>query len=101
MAFQMSDGLIPASGSSEAQAVVASSQSNETYNYPNPTPQISASPSGGAIVWVLDNNANGTDNGSGGLGPAILCQQSRQLVVLKLRAIGLTRPGTLRSTPCP
>jgi hypothetical protein len=72
MAFQMSDGLIPASGTSEPQAVVASSQSNETYLYPNPTPQISASPSGGAIVWVLDNNANGTDNGSGALGPAIL-----------------------------
>jgi hypothetical protein len=33
---------------------------------------LSASPSGGAIVWALDNNANGTDNGSAPMGPAIL-----------------------------
>ena len=30
------------------------------------------SPSGGAIVWALDNNANGTDNNNAPLGPAIL-----------------------------
>jgi len=51
---------------------VPSSQSAETYYYPNPTPSISASPSGGAVVWVLDNNATGTDNGAAALGPAIL-----------------------------
>jgi hypothetical protein len=33
---------------------------------------ISAAPSGGAIVWALNNTANGTDNGSTELGPAIL-----------------------------
>jgi hypothetical protein len=73
MAFPLtSSSLLPASGTSEPQAAVPSSQSAETYNYPNPTASISASPSGNAIVWVLDNNANGTDNGSVTLGPAIL-----------------------------
>jgi hypothetical protein len=33
---------------------------------------ISASPSDTAIVWVLDNNRNGTGDGSTALGPAIL-----------------------------
>jgi hypothetical protein len=68
MAFQLSNGLIPQG----MGIAVASSQSVETYAYPDPTPVISASPSGSAIVWVLDNNANGTDNGSSALGPAIL-----------------------------
>ena len=68
MAFQLSNGLVPSS----AQAAIAASQSNESYGYPTPTPTISASPSSGAIVWVLDNNGNGTDNGSGPLSPAIL-----------------------------
>jgi hypothetical protein len=64
MAFQLSSGLIP----QNAQVAIAASQSAETYTYPSPTPMVS----GGAIVWVLNNNANGTDNGSGALGPAIL-----------------------------
>jgi hypothetical protein len=68
MALQLSEGLFQING----QVAVAASQSAETYGYPSPTAMISASPSGGAIVWVLDNNANGTDNGSAGLGPAIL-----------------------------
>ncbi|MGC2462498.1 MAG: fibronectin type III domain-containing protein [Steroidobacteraceae bacterium] len=68
MALQLSNGLIPQSG----QIAIAASESAETYGYPTPTPMISASPSGGTIVWVLDNNANGTDNGSAALGPAIL-----------------------------
>ena len=46
--------------------------SAETYYYPSPTPAISASPAGNGIVWVLDNNANGTDNGSSAKGPAVL-----------------------------
>ncbi len=54
------------------QIVTPSSQSAEHYVHPSPTPSISASPSGNAIVWVLDNNANGTHNTSGALGPAIL-----------------------------
>ena len=72
MAFPLTNGLIPSSGVALPQAAVPSSQSPETYNYPNPTPSISASPSGGAVVWVLDNNATGTDNGAAALGPAIL-----------------------------
>jgi len=72
MAFPLTNGLIPASGVTLPQAAVPSSQSAETYYYPNPTPSISASPSGGAVVWVLDNNATGTDNGAAALGPAIL-----------------------------
>ncbi len=72
MAFQLTNGLIPTSGVTLPQSAVPSSRSAESYNYPNPTPSISASPSGGGIVWVLDNNASGTDNGAGGMGPAIL-----------------------------
>ncbi len=68
MAVQLSGGWFPYNG----QVAVAASQSAETYGYPSPTPMISASPSGGAIVWVLDNNANGTDNDSAAMGPAIL-----------------------------
>jgi PQQ-like domain len=68
MAFQLSNGQIPASG----QSAIPSSESAETYLPFSPTPVISASPSGGAIVWALDNNANGTDNDAGALGPAIL-----------------------------
>ena len=68
MALQLSSGLFPANG----QVAIAASESTDTYPYPTPTPVISASPSGGAIVWALNNNANGTDNGSVALGPAIL-----------------------------
>jgi hypothetical protein len=69
LALQLNaNGLVPFSGS----VAIAASQSVETYNFPNPTPAISASPNGGAIAWVLDNNANGTDTGSTALGPAIL-----------------------------
>ena len=68
LALQLTNGLVPSAGA----VAIAASQSAETYYYPNPTPAISASPAGGAIVWVLDNNANGTDDGSTALGPAIL-----------------------------
>jgi len=68
MAFQLSNGLFPFSG----QVAIAASQSVETYKYPAPTPVISGSPSGSTLLWVLDNNANGTDNNSAALGPAIL-----------------------------
>jgi chitodextrinase len=68
MALQLSNGLIPAN----AQVAIAASQSADIYAYPTPTPVISAAPSSSAIVWALDNNANGTDDGSAALGPAIL-----------------------------
>ena len=69
MALPLSNGLLPANAQ---QIVLPASQSAEHYVHPTPTPSISASPSGGAIVWVLDNNANGTHDTSGPLGPAIL-----------------------------
>jgi hypothetical protein len=68
MAFQLSNGLLPNNGKS----AIATSQSAEIYLPYSPTPVISASPAGGAIVWALDNNANGTDNNNTALGPAIL-----------------------------
>jgi hypothetical protein len=76
MAFQLSNGLIPASGQLGPQGqplAIASSQSAETYGYPAPTAVISASASGsGAMLWALQNWASGTDNGAAALGPAIL-----------------------------
>jgi chitodextrinase len=68
MALQLSNGLFQQSGGT----AIAASRSAETYLHPSPTPMISASPSGGTIVWVLDNNANGSDDGAGAVGPAIL-----------------------------
>jgi hypothetical protein len=68
MSIQLQNGLMPFSGST----VTISSRTSETYGYPPPTPTISASPSGGALAWVLENVANGTNNGSHPLGPTIL-----------------------------
>jgi chitodextrinase len=68
MALQLNGGLLPAN----AGSAIAASQSSEMYGYTPPTPMISYSPSGNAIVWALDNQANGTDNGAYALGPAIL-----------------------------
>jgi hypothetical protein len=70
MAFSLQSGLFTADAQNIA---VASSQSSETYGYPSPTPMISASPAGNAMVWVLDNSGNGTDsNGSQPSAPAVL-----------------------------
>ena len=71
MALQLSGGLLPGNGGT----AIAASQSAESYGYPPPTPTITYSPSGNnAIVWALDNQANGTDTDDGALalGPAIL-----------------------------
>jgi hypothetical protein len=68
MSIQLQNGLMPFSGST----VTISSRTAETYGYPPPTPTISASPSGGALAWALENVANGTNNGSHPLGPTIL-----------------------------
>jgi hypothetical protein len=70
-AFQMTGGLFAGSSGNTGTAI-ASSSTTESYGYPSPSPVISATPSGNAILWVLDNNANGTDNGSAAAGPAIL-----------------------------
>jgi hypothetical protein len=71
MALPLTNGLF---GASAQDIATASSLSAETYNYPGPTPMISASPAGGALVWVLDNSAY-QDSGSNQnvpAGPAIL-----------------------------
>jgi len=70
MALQLSGGLLPVNGGT----AIAASQSAQTYGYTPPTPTISYSPSGHAIVWALDNQANGTDidDGAHAMGPAIL-----------------------------
>jgi len=69
-AYTLSGGLFSESGG----IATPSSLSTETYQYPAPTPVISASPAGNAIIWVLDTSANGTaTNGpQTTLGPAIL-----------------------------
>jgi hypothetical protein len=67
-AVTLTNGLMPSSGG----VVLSSSTTSETYGYPAPTPVISASPSGNALVWALQNWASGTDNGASALGPAIL-----------------------------
>jgi hypothetical protein len=71
-AYTLASGLF-----SESSGIATpSSVSAEVYQYPGPTPAISASPvgNGNAIVWVLDTSANGTasDNAQTTLGPAIL-----------------------------
>jgi hypothetical protein len=70
MAYTLTGGLFNANSG----IATPSSTSAEVYQYPGPTPAISASPAGNAIVWVLDTYANGTaTNGPlATLGPAIL-----------------------------
>ncbi len=52
-ALRLANGLFNAN----AQAVaVPSSLSTEIYDFPSPSPSISGSPAGNALVWVLDNS---------------------------------------------
>jgi PQQ-like domain len=67
IALPLTNGLF--SGSAQGIAD-ASSVSPETYGFPGPTPMISASPSGNAVVWALDTSAH--QSGSNAAGPAIL-----------------------------
>jgi outer membrane protein assembly factor BamB len=71
-AYTLSGGLFNQSGG----VALPSSTSVEVYQYPGPTPSISASPvgNGNGIVWVLDTSANGTasDSAQAPFGPAIL-----------------------------
>src|SRR5580658_10452669 len=67
MAFPLTNGLIPDTTGPYSGALTvaaAASESAENYGYPSPTPAISASPTGNAIVWVLDDSANHTDSGA-------------------------------------
>jgi hypothetical protein len=80
LALPLTSGLFGVSASTLSYTsftvhfTTAGQSTTETYGYPSPTPVISGSPSGNALVWVLDNHANGTgSNGSNGAsGPAIL-----------------------------
>ncbi|HKA16346.1 MAG TPA: pyrrolo-quinoline quinone [Myxococcota bacterium] len=45
---------------------------SEVFGFPGASPVISANGSTGAILWLLDTSDNGTPNGSGSNGPAIL-----------------------------
>lgn len=69
-AYPLTSGLF----SESAGIATPSSLSSQIYQYPAPTPVISASPAGNAIVWVLDTSANGTatTGTQTTLGPAIL-----------------------------
>ena len=69
MAIPLVGGL----AASSAGVAVPAHTSSERYGYPTPTSVISSPASGTtAILWALDNNANGTDNCNASLGPAIL-----------------------------
>jgi hypothetical protein len=69
MALPLRNGLLPADGGNAAPA----SKSSELYPFPSPTPVVSASPRGNAVVWALDNSANGTINAASSTqGTAIL-----------------------------
>ncbi len=70
-ALPLTNGLFSADAE---DTVTYSSASTETYNFPGPTPTISASPAGGGLVWVLDNSAYQDLNATPGVnaGPAIL-----------------------------
>jgi outer membrane protein assembly factor BamB len=64
LALPLANGLVTAN----AQAIaVPSSMSAELYPFPSPTPSISASPTGNALLWVLDNSLyQGNANASKG-----------------------------------
>jgi hypothetical protein len=72
----------------DAQTGIATADtiSNETYGYPGATPSISASPSGGALIWVLDNSGNGTNSAD--------CCVVRPVSPAILRAYDATNLGT-------
>jgi len=71
MALPLTNGLLTASPQGIAGAT---SLSPETYGFPGPTPMISASPAGNAIVWALETSAHldCCNNHSSPAGPAIL-----------------------------
>src|SRR5437867_8510081 len=47
-------------------------QAGDVFGFPGATPAISSNGATNGIVWVLDTSNNGTPNGSGSSGPAIL-----------------------------
>ena len=67
LALPLTNGVFAVDGTN---SIVASSVSADVYRFPGPTPVISASPGGGAVVWVLENGAAATPTQVAG--PAIL-----------------------------
>jgi hypothetical protein len=67
LALPLTNGLF---GYNTSNIATASSTSAESYGFPGPTVSVSAAPGGGALIWALENRANGTDGTS--LGPAVL-----------------------------
>jgi len=47
-------------------------QAGDVFGFPGATPAISSNGAANGIVWVLDTSNNGTPNGPGSGGPAIL-----------------------------
>jgi hypothetical protein len=73
LALTLTDGLF--SFNAQTNTAIAAAASAESYSYPGATPAISASPSGNAILWVLDNSGNGTNSAAccvQGAAPAVL-----------------------------
>jgi len=70
VALPLSAGLVASVPAvAPAQPIAApSSQSTEVYGYPGVSPMISATPTGSAILWTLDNGANANSL----QGPAVL-----------------------------
>jgi hypothetical protein len=71
MALPLTNGMFNATAQ---EIAIPSSMSAEIYNFPAPTPMITASPAGNALLWALDNSVY-EDSGayrSTPAGPAIL-----------------------------
>src|SRR5712691_8714668 len=55
-----------------ALSALPARQASDVFGFPGATPAISSNGATNGIVWVLDTSNNGTPNGSGSSGPAIL-----------------------------
>src|SRR6267378_2381567 len=55
-----------------ALSALPARQASDVFGFPGATPAISSNGAANGIVWVLDTSNNGTPNGSGSSGPAIL-----------------------------
>jgi hypothetical protein len=73
MALTLTGGLYSVQQNSQNMAN-PSAYSTEKYGYPGVTPAISASPTGGGIVWALDNHLYGAqgNNGASVAGTSVL-----------------------------
>ncbi len=92
MAIKLSQGVF----NQMSGTALTASVSADTYGYPGATPVISAAPSGGGIVWALDNSnyANRTDTGLSPGGPAILHAYDASDLSINLYSSTLTADRT-------